>query len=997
MFEWDIQKKIIAGFVGIITSMFVFAGFGLYTIKILHTNETVCEAVNSIKTAILECRIQEGKFFSGAPDAKIIAVWKRQIDQIKNFYQDKEIRSQLSSQDNRIFSGVIDDYERQFNALLGDFEKRNLSVADLSAYTTQLQNLGYMLEETSEGIFDKLQLRDEKLDRQAMFIFVVIAVAGVLISLLLGYSVIKYIRKGLKKIGDLNKELADHNLELGIGVSEHFEVLRRVAAGDLEVKAPENSKNELIAKLGAVINQTIGRLIMGSRRELEDVYSIVTSGVRVVDLNFNVIRMNRVMRILSGLTDGGGAEYKCYEQFKGEFCHTDKCTLRQILSGKENVGIEIEKDSCDGKKIFCSLKAVPFRNEKAEIIGIVEEYTDISELRRIQRELEMSGMELAVGMSEIFEVLNKAAKGDLNIRANLKSNNELLVQLGILVNQMISSLKESWSELEMSRLYTENIIKSLSDTLIVVNEDNTIESVNYMACYLLGYSQEELQGQLFGKIIPEEEAASLRVAVTEVLPETGQIKSYSTCCQRKNGERIPVLLSGSMMLDKTNKKTHLVFTLKDITDIKNAEKELQRTYLIQKVINDMLSIPLEYVSFEEMLELVMNKLMNISWLMLELRGTIFFVEDEPGVLVKKATWGMAHSQEHVCSRVPFGRCLCGRAAESGKIEFSDRVDERHENPPQVTGPHGHYCVPIMYSGKVLGVINLYLKEGHVRNAQEESALNTIANILAEMIQRKRSVDELRHAYEQLKDIQSKLLQAEKMSAIGQLAGGVAHEINNPLTGVLNNVQLVKMIAQDEKEFSMNEFKEYLDVIEESALRCKKITESLLNFSHSSLGSKQPLSLNELVEKVTILIEHEMNLQNIVIRKEFNPQLQKVMGDSQLLQQVIFNIISNAKYAIDKKFGKAGGLIYINTQCHEGDNRVCLCISDNGSGISKDKIEKIFEPFFTTKPVGEGTGLGLSVAYSIIKEHNGLISVESKENEGTTFKICLPGILEGTNV
>jgi signal transduction histidine kinase len=254
---------------------------------------------------------------------------------------------------------------------------------------------------------------------------------------------------------------------------------------------------------------------------------------------------------------------------------------------------------------------------------------------------------------------------------------------------------------------------------------------------------------------------------------------------------------------------------------------------------------------------------------------------------------------------------------------------------------------------------------------------------------KRKNDSLSEINEELHVTQAKLVQTEKMAAIGQLAGGVAHEINNPLTGVLNNVQLVKMIAQEKQEFSINEFKEYLDVIEESALRCKKITESLLDFSHASVKHKQAVSINELVEKVTLLIGHEMKLQNIDIRKDLSPEIPMTMGDSQLLQQVVFNIISNAKYAIDKKSGRAGGIIQVSTQCHTGDTRVCMCITDNGTGIPKGIIKKIFDPFFTTKPVGEGTGLGLSFVYSVVKEHNGTITVESKENEGTTFKICLP--------
>jgi C4-dicarboxylate-specific signal transduction histidine kinase len=258
-------------------------------------------------------------------------------------------------------------------------------------------------------------------------------------------------------------------------------------------------------------------------------------------------------------------------------------------------------------------------------------------------------------------------------------------------------------------------------------------------------------------------------------------------------------------------------------------------------------------------------------------------------------------------------------------------------------------------------------------------------------ERKQSEEELKKAYASLKDLQSQLVQSEKMGAIGQLAGGVAHEINNPLTGVLNNAQLIKMMAGAGKELKFDEIKDLLDAIEESALRCKKITESLLDFSHTSMGGFKPISLNAVIDKVVGLIGTEMKLQNIELKVELQPDLPQVLGDSQLLQQILVNLISNAKWAAAKKFDKGGGLISVKTETESGKGFINLYVADNGIGIDGDKIAKIFNPFFTTKQVGEGTGLGLSVAYNIIKKHRGKIEVSSKKNEGSTFKIVLPAV------
>jgi len=257
---------------------------------------------------------------------------------------------------------------------------------------------------------------------------------------------------------------------------------------------------------------------------------------------------------------------------------------------------------------------------------------------------------------------------------------------------------------------------------------------------------------------------------------------------------------------------------------------------------------------------------------------------------------------------------------------------------------------------------------------------------------KKRKKKIKDAYEKLKELQLYLVQTEKMAAIGQLAGGVAHEINNPLTGVLNNVQLIKMITSEAGEIKVEEFNDLLCIIENSALRCKKITESLLDFSRSSTETFSDISLNTVVEGVMNFLETEIKLQNIILTKNLQADLPLIKGDQQLLQQVVVGLITNAKWAIDQKFDKKpGGLITINTGYVSDKGLVLLSVTDNGNGIPESQIKKIFEPFFTTKPVGQGTGLGLAVVYNIIKNHQGNIEVKSKENEGTTFEIYLAAL------
>jgi len=249
--------------------------------------------------------------------------------------------------------------------------------------------------------------------------------------------------------------------------------------------------------------------------------------------------------------------------------------------------------------------------------------------------------------------------------------------------------------------------------------------------------------------------------------------------------------------------------------------------------------------------------------------------------------------------------------------------------------------------------------------------------------------ELTKANQELKEAQQKLIQSAKMAAVGQLAGGVAHEINNPLTGVLNNIQLIKMEVEAKKEFNLSEFKEILDVVEESALRCKRITQGLLDFSRAGKRPHQPTNINEAIEATLILAEREIRIENIKLIRELSNEPLLVLADSHQLQQVFLDIINNAKWAMQEK---KQGELRIKTQIDPERKSVMISFSDTGCGILPENLSHIFEPFFTTKKLGEGTGLGLSISYGIIKEHNGTIAVESEgRDKGAAFRITLPAI------
>lgn len=226
-----------------------------------------------------------------------------------------------------------------------------------------------------------------------------------------------------------------------------------------------------------------------------------------------------------------------------------------------------------------------------------------------------------------------------------------------------------------------------------------------------------------------------------------------------------------------------------------------------------------------------------------------------------------------------------------------------------------------------------------------------------------------------------LYQKDKYTSIGTLASGIAHEINNPLTGIIGFTQMLKMV---------NNCKDYIDTLNkilECADRCKKVVESLLIYARQKSSSKSLESINNIVERTIDLVIYNLRKNNINIKTELE-NVPLMLLDGQQIQQVIINMILNAQDAILSAKREKGEIV-IKTSFDEIKKKIFIKIIDNGIGIKKDILPKIFDPFFTTKSFGESMGLGLSISYGIIKQHNGNIIVESKENVGTTFVIELP--------
>ncbi|MFZ5831752.1 MAG: cache domain-containing protein [Planctomycetota bacterium] len=245
-----------------------------------------------------------------------------------------------------------------------------------------------------------------------------------------------------------------------------------------------------------------------------------------------------------------------------------------------------------------------------------------------------------------------------------------------------------------------------------------------------------------------------------------------------------------------------------------------------------------------------------------------------------------------------------------------------------------------------------------------------------------AVDSMADAVAQREDriktaTRQQITRSEQLAAVGRLAAGVAHEINNPLTGVLTFACLLR-----EKPNLDDQDRADLDLIIHETSRAAEIVKSLLDFARERPPQKEPLSMNEVVRRTLRLIQNQKLMRQIEIREEFAEDLPVIEGDMNQLQQVVLNLSLNACEAMP-----TGGRLTITTTPHDGG--VMVRVADTGTGIRREDLNRIFEPFFSTKPVGKGTGLGLSVSYGIVQQHGGTIEVDSTPGQGSTFTIVLP--------
>lgn len=458
----------------------------------------------------------------------------------------------------------------------------------------------------------------------------------------------------------------------------------------------------------------------------------------------------------------------------------------------------------------------------------------------------------------------------------------------------------------------------------------------------------------------------------------GFVRNFEILLRCKDGRKIHVIESSFATLDPGGKIERYQGVVLDVTEMKRAEDEIRRRNRELYVLNNIAVTFNQSFDLDEILQMIMLQ-------MVELFATdtaaVYLFEEETNTLVKKSSYGhrssWAAESERVALPAEFIATVKANHAEIIDQEQMPRLPEVLRRAVELEGLRSWLWVVLWRKEKILGVLASSSRTNREFTRSEQGVMIAVGRQLATTIEKVQLYNETRQAYEDLRRTQEQLLQSEKMSAVGQLISGVAHELNNPLTAILGYTQLL------ETETLEPRVEEFIQKLRKQAQRTQRIVQNLLSFARQHKPKRVHVDLRSVVEDTIALRDYDLKVNNIAVERDFEPVLPSVVADPHQLEQVYLNIINNAADAMMD--GGRGGRLRVSIYTENGS--VVTAFHDSGPGIFDPK--HVFDPFYTTKGVGKGTGLGLSICYGIVKEHGGEISAQTHAAGGALLQVRLP--------
>jgi PAS domain S-box-containing protein len=463
----------------------------------------------------------------------------------------------------------------------------------------------------------------------------------------------------------------------------------------------------------------------------------------------------------------------------------------------------------------------------------------------------------------------------------------------------------------------------------------------------------------------------------EEMEENGFVKNFEFEMKRRDGSVVTVLENSYGRRDKTGAIERFNGVLLDISEKKKIEDEIRRRNRELEALNTIAVLANQSFDMDEITNMAMRQIVD---LFRADTAAVYLFDKEAKLLKRVANYGQrgtmldARQFSLADSFVEF--------LEKEKLEVVTQ-DQMALFPAEATermlaeGLKAWIWSLMWTNEKLIGIIGISSRtEGHFSELDQKLMI-TIGRQLANSLDKVRLYDETMRAYEDLRKTQEQLLQSEKMSAVGQLISGVAHELNNPLTAILGYAQLL------ESDQLSDRARDYVGKLFKQAQRTHRVVQNLLSFARQRKAAKMPCDLRRVVEDTLALRDYDMSLHNISVEKEFPENLPPVVADPHQVEQVFLNVINNA---VDAMLENAkSGLLHVRIWTDGG--YVSVEFHDTGPGIRE--LNRIFDPFYTTKSLGKGTGLGLSICYGIVKEHGGDIRAHNHLQGGAVIRVLLP--------
>ena len=522
------------------------------------------------------------------------------------------------------------------------------------------------------------------------------------------------------------------------------------------------------------------------------------------------------------------------------------------------------------------------------------------------------------------------------------------------------------------------VVEQSNSSIVITDLEGRIEYVNPTFTRVTGYTAEEAIGKNPRILKSGKHPTEFYVAMWDELKRKGVWRG-EIINRKKNGELYWEFSAMFALKDDDGNVTHYAAAKQDITRRKEAEHALEIQHKQEEILNEILHIGFEDLPLEEQLEHILAVLFSCPWLPLSPRGGIFLMDDETGVLRLAAQRNLLMAVRTMCAQVAMGQCLCGIAALTRETQFAADIDHRHENQYEGMKAHGHYNVPILRGGTTIGVLVLYLPAGHKKNANELSFLETVAHTLATVIERKQYETALAEA-------RDRALEASRLKS--RLLANVSHELRTPLGAIMGYSEILHDGLMGELT---EEQKNILMKITDSSVYLTDLVTDLLDQAQIEAGKVilkiEPFEVAEMVERVRDKVSRLAEKKGIALYTEIADDVPDVLsGDSKRLTQVLVNLVNNAL-----KFTETGSVsIHIKRQ---GAAHWALSVSDTGPGIPIEAQSFIFDSFrqvddSSTRRHG-GAGLGLSIVKQLVTVMGGVVNVESRLGEGSTFTVVLP--------